>query len=252
MDEERKQTKSREENTPLTPANTPCRRQRILTLISITTIVLVIIGISVYLLASTASQPMSKSMLVTKAPTPTLDQTKNWKTYTNVPDRYTIQYPSNAIVEVKTKMNSVLSDEKVNGITIVPSIFKEERYSDNADPNAVYQIDITVQSVPNNTTYESLLRAYFSKVQALSKTSSDVQQANVLINKIQSSSKPYHNGDINGEYALFGGEYDFEAVSMIQDNKLITFHYHDGEGGILDTSREALVTKILSTFKFDQ
>ncbi len=184
-------------------------------------------AVGIYNLGKKSGTPIPSPVAV-NSPSPTLEPSANWKTYKG--DGFTFQYPTGANIS-KENAYSFMTAQNVPVIKL----------SGN-NLNDPFLLEIFIENNQKNLSSQQLIDAYLKSIEKSKDTIASARIAKTLTE--------YKNGEINGLYALFGSDYNYDLVVMTKNNKIYTFVYTGDQGEKISSTDEAVVNQILSTLKF--
>lgn len=195
-------------------------------------IILAVVGGAYYLGRQTTPKSQSQSPVVTSqlssSPSPTSNETVNWKTYTNKKYHLAFNYPPNGEADEGSAQSSI------------------RIFNNNAPPYFIFTIDI--QDNPSHLTNQQAVDKIVESVRNNKYNPVAKDQADKTIQTL----KEYTNGQIKAirlKSFFEGYEEDYGEIIYATENNIYTFNIHDGSGGV-GNLEEKLLDQILSTFKF--
>lgn len=166
------------------------------------------------------------------APTPTSDETANWKTYSDKNNYFLVRYPDfTKFIDIKTTYNT--PDVKAYiSIAYSPTSPVEP---DRADK--IFQLSIQVKDNSTNKTAQQLIQ--------------ELQSPKYKVSDI----KPYKKGEIDGTYYTVWDStsevgQNSEVILQARGDTLYVFRYEAWNGAFVEGRGKEMVDQILSTFKF--
>lgn len=176
------------------------------------------------------------SPVVQVSPSPTTDETANWKTYTDNGGKFSIKYPINKKVDIKTK------DAYIGFCNLGPSIVAIDLYNqDQIIPDKItateftgyLSITITMQAMQYDLTIDKWLNDNCKGSWVLDPTT---KKSTILINSIQAT-----------KYT--GGQMGIGSLVVYPTKNDEVYMFYGWPVG--DKEKTMVFNQILSTFRFD-
>lgn len=176
---------------------------------------------------STTSTPSSIMNPQTMQPTPTTDETADWKTFKG--KAFEFKYPSNGEVVTESSSTTYIS------------------YEEGTKPYWTFTVNLA-----DNPSHLTTKQVVDKKIAGL-RNNKNAPWAKSQADQMQQSMKDYTNGQIIGiKLQSFDEGYPQEFGDVVQatESTIYTFHVGDGSGGGVGGNEERLLDKILATFEF--
>lgn len=157
--------------------------------------------------------------------------TANWKTYQG--SGFSFKYPVDASVRTENGYSFMTAKKAAEIIVEPPRIAPFTNW---------YSFYVIAEDNNFSLDSKSLVEKYIISL-------GNSKEGNITAKKIESSKKPYVNGDVSGIIADYGFDYNYRIVIQTKNDKIYTFQI-TGDNGQYTPSNLKIFDQILSTFKF--